>query len=217
MAITSFDELVSAVGNWLERSDLTDRAADFIMLAEAQMNRTLRLRDMEKRSIATLTSTDEFFSLPVDFREEKSVKISDGTCSWELDPQPIEVIEASRPKIGRPTHYALVGDAIHVYPTPDATYTTTLVYYSNIPALSATNQTNWLLARAPDAYLYGALTQAAPFLEDDTNTGATFAQFYLGAVKGLKAERRTKVGRLTSEAPHGPHSHHRFNINTGGY
>lgn len=214
MAISTFDELVAAIGNWLERSDLTDRAADFIALAEAQMSRTLRLRDMEIRATSQLQTTDEFFNLPVDFREEKSIKISDGSCSWELDPKPIEVIEASRPAIGRPTHYALVGDAIHVYPTPDKTYTATLIYFGSIPPLSADQQTNWLLARAPDAYLYGALSQAAPFLEDDTGSGATFAQFYGGAIAGLKAERKTKVGRLTSDAPHGPR---KFNIKTGGY
>lgn len=216
MALSTFDDIVAALGSWLERDDLTARAADFITLAEAQMNRTLRLRDMEVRATSQLQTTDLFFNLPVDFREEKSVKIDDGSCSWALDPMPIQVIEASRPFTGRPTHYALVGDAIHVYPTPDKTYTATLIYYGDIPPLTAENQTNWLLARAPDAYLYGALTQAAPFLEDDTGTGDKFANLYLGAVTGLKAERRTKVGSLRSEAPHS-HGRHSFNINTGGY
>jgi len=216
MAITTKDELIAALGNWLERSDLTDRAADFITLAEAQMNRTLRLRDMETRSTATLTTGDEFFNRPADFLEEKSLTLSDGSTSWELDPKPIEILEAALPATGRPTHYALTGGAIHVYPKPDKTYTATLIYYARIPALSDTQPTNWLLTRAPDAYLYGALSHAAPFLEDDTGTGSAFATFYGAAIGGLKAEQKTKAGRMTSDRPPG-HGHHRFNINTGGY
>ena len=46
MAINTYATLQTAVANWLDRSDLTDRIPEFIALAEARMNRTLRLAIM---------------------------------------------------------------------------------------------------------------------------------------------------------------------------
>jgi len=42
-----------------------------------------------------------------------------------------------------------------------------MIYRKNIPALSVTNTTNWLLALAPDLYLYGALLESAPYIKED--------------------------------------------------
>jgi hypothetical protein len=41
-----------------------------------------------------------------------------------------------------------------------------MIYRQNVPAL-ASNSTNWLLLAAPDIYLYGALLEAAPYLQND--------------------------------------------------
>ena len=46
MAIGTYSELQTAVANWLDRDDLTDRIQEFIALAEARMNRILRLAIM---------------------------------------------------------------------------------------------------------------------------------------------------------------------------
>ena len=212
MAISTYDELVTAVGAWLERSDLSTRASDFVALAEAQMNRTLRVRPMETRSATVVGTDDEFISIPADFLEEQAVVISDGVDAWVLDPQPHSVLEMEPPTTGRPTHYALIGDAIQLYPKPEKNYTATLVYFARIPALGPDQQTNWLLTKAPDAYLYGALSHAAPFLEDDTGNAGVFASYYGGAITALKAEHVNKVGRLTTDHPS---RERRFNILRG--
>ena len=39
MAIGTFDELKTSIGDWLNRDDLTAVITDFITLAEAQFNR----------------------------------------------------------------------------------------------------------------------------------------------------------------------------------
>ena len=60
----------------------------------------------------------------------------------------------------------VVSNEIELAPTPDAAYTIEMVYRQLIPPL-ATNATNWLLAAAPDLYLYGALLEAAPYIKED--------------------------------------------------
>ena len=54
MAIGTYAELQTAVANWLDRGDLTERVKEFIDLAEARMNRVLRLQLMVSIDTTTL-------------------------------------------------------------------------------------------------------------------------------------------------------------------
>ena len=42
-----------------------------------------------------------------------------------------------------------------------------MFYYESLDPLTTTNATNVVLDEAPDAYLFGALLQAEPYLEHD--------------------------------------------------
>ena len=64
MALGTFTELKDAIADWLDRSDLTARIPDFITLAEARLNRDLRIRPMEVRSSMETTSGQRYFNLP---------------------------------------------------------------------------------------------------------------------------------------------------------
>ena len=46
MALTTYTELKASLADWLNRTDLTAAIPDFITLAESQMERQLRLRQM---------------------------------------------------------------------------------------------------------------------------------------------------------------------------
>jgi hypothetical protein len=47
MSITTYTELQTAIGNWLDHSLFTSRIPEFIVLFEATANRKLRVRQME--------------------------------------------------------------------------------------------------------------------------------------------------------------------------
>jgi hypothetical protein len=68
---------------------------------------------------------------------------------------------------GKPLYFSVVGNQFRLLPIPDGAYTAELVYYAKLTKLSSIVATNWLLTQAPDVYLYGALLQAAPYLQDD--------------------------------------------------
>ena len=53
MALTTYAELKTSIGDWLNRADLTAVIPDFISLAEAQIERTLRTRQMIVRANAS--------------------------------------------------------------------------------------------------------------------------------------------------------------------
>lgn len=49
--------------------------------------------------------------------------------------------------------------------------------FKGVTSLSSINPTNWLLTADPDVYLYGALLEAQPYLQDDARI-ATWAQIF---------------------------------------
>ena len=76
MSISTYAELKTAVANWLDRSDLTDRVPEFITLAEARIGRKLRVRGVEERATTPLVGSQEYYALPSDFLEARNVQIN---------------------------------------------------------------------------------------------------------------------------------------------
>jgi hypothetical protein len=168
MALTTYNELKSSVADWLNRTDLTAVVPDFISLAEAQIERTLRTRQMIVRATASIDS--EYSAVPADFLETKSIKLNTSPVT-PLQFESVDALDSMKGTMylanGKPLYFGIVGGQIRVLPVPDSTYTAELTYYAKLSKLSSTNATNWLLTQAPDVYLYGALMQAAPYLKDD--------------------------------------------------
>ena len=163
MAISTYAELKTAVALWLARAgdaSVTDNVADFIMLAERRINRRLRLRGMENRATATIST--QYVALPTDFAEMRNFQLNtDPVTSLALmSPEHIDAIYAGS-QTGKPRVYAIVNDEIQVRPTPDASYTAEMAYWARFAALSDAATTNWLITNAPDVYLWGALAEAA--------------------------------------------------------
>ena len=199
MAITTYSELKTAVADWLERSDLTARIPDFISLAEAKMNRKLRVRLMMER--VTLTVDAEYEDLPADFREADSLIFSDAGVTFECRPTPAEALavrSVGGTYAARPEFYSLIGSQLRVYPTPDKAYSAELTYYQKVPALSDATPSNWVLADYPDAYLYGALAEAGPYLRD-TEALAIWGSSFEKALAGVKADQKIDAGKLRSD------------------
>lgn len=188
MSITTYAELKSAIADFLNRDDLTSVIPTFIDLAEAQMQREIRHHRMMRRSDGQIDS--RYSPVPTTWLETIRLHIV-GTNSYRLEltsmDDMLQLREESDGVAGRPTHYAHVGENIEVYPNPDAAYDIEMLYYEKIPALSDSNTSNWLLEVAPDAYLYGALVQAAPYLQDDARI-QVWGGLYGGAVEGVNKE-----------------------------
>lgn len=169
MALSTYTELKSSVADWLNRTDLTSVIPDFISLAEAQIERTLRTRQMIVRATASIDS--EYSAVPADFLETKSIKLNTNPVT-SLTFETVDALDSLKSttyiSAGKPQLFSIVGGQIRVLPVPDSTYTAELIYYAKLSKLSSTNATNWLLTQAPDVYLYGSLMQAAPYLKDDS-------------------------------------------------
>lgn len=163
--LTSYAGLQASVGDWLNRADLASQIPAFISLAHSKLNLQLRVRDMHQYT--TFTVSGQFFTLPGDFAELYA--LSNPASQPKLEyVEPARMLEMSQQTPSGPTRfYTIVGNRVQFWPAPTAPIVLPAVYFGYAPALSDSVTSNWLLAKAPGAYLYGALLEASPYLKND--------------------------------------------------
>ena len=202
MALSTYSELQTAVGSWLNRSDLDTNIPDFIALAESSFNRVLRTRNQITR--ATSSVAEQFVALPSDLLELHNIQLNTSPVKrlQQVTMTKADDLKSSISTSGTPAYFALTGSNIELIPTPDASQTLEVVYYATITALSDTNTSNWLLTSYPDIYLYGTLVQAEPYLMNDERMG-TWGALLGKAIEELRVsdERsQTEGGTLVMRA-----------------
>jgi len=169
MALANYTDLKASVADFLNRSDLTSVIPDFVTMAEAEFNRTLRVREMSVRTQGPIDS--QYVKLPDDFLGMRNIELmTDPVTPLEYKNLQNLDIHRRNDKTGKPLYYSIVQNSIEFAPIPDETYTLEIVYYQKVPTLSS-NTTNWLLDNHPDAYLYGTLQHSAPYLQSDERVG----------------------------------------------
>ena len=182
MAINTYATLQTAVANWLDRSDLTDRIPEFIALAEARMNRTLRLAIMMNVDETTLGGATALvagtrdYALPSGYLQmvDFHLRTSPITTLSYLTPENMNRMWAGS-QAGKPLAYTIFSDnasgtpikSVRLGPSPGSAYDYSIMFYKKIDALSDSNTTEQMLTNNPDVYLYGALLEAEPFLMND--------------------------------------------------
>jgi hypothetical protein len=168
MSIATYSELNTAVANWLDRDDLTDRIPEFIVLCEARFNRLLRIRAMEYKQTASTVSGQRNLALPTGFIQMRNLQMNE---------TPIVPMQYVTPEIydrlygstltGTPQMYTIIADEIQLGPIPGSALTIEMLFYKKFDALTTVATTNWMIINAPDVYLYGCLLEAEPFIMND--------------------------------------------------
>jgi len=171
MAITTYAELQTATANWLDRTDLTARIPEFIELAEANFNRVIRQPDMIAKD-DSFSLAGRYTTLPTDTLEiiRIVVDLTPVIVLEYLTPEEISQRRIVMSSTGKPYYFTMIGGSsnqLEILPSPDSTYTSSIVYYTRIAALTDSATTNWLLDSHPDIYLFGTLVEAEPYLKND--------------------------------------------------
>lgn len=182
MSLTNYTELKDAVASWLNKTNLTASIPDFIALAEAQMRREITSVG-QVETYAEVEIDDDGWPLPCSAREIAAVIYDDDELPY-LAPDRSGEFDGHTPR-----HYTVIGNVLHVFPAG----TVDIRVKQKLCSLSAYVRSNWVLRDHPDAYLYGALMQAAPFLRDDERIpvwGNLFAQA-IESINRVERERQT--------------------------
>lgn len=174
--ITNYATLQAAMASWLKRDDLTDSIPLFIQMYEQQMNRELLLMEPPHQSleqVVTGTFSASPLALPEGYTATKRLKL---TTSGN-----VHILKYKAPSLmvydgsGIPQFYTTIAGNLEIGAPPDGSYAYEWTYDANLASISLGS--NWVIANAPDLYLYGSLLHSAPYLKNDARI-ATWGTMY---------------------------------------
>lgn len=193
MDLDDYDGLVDTLTKYhYSRQDLVAAIPVHIKLAEAKFNRNLKCRQMETRSytdVLEAPTEPEYISLPSDFQTMRRLRIitQDGERSTPLKfrtSYQMDDIRERETDSGDPRYFTPFNTEMELFPAPAYPMRLEMLYRATIPALTASAPNNWLFDFAPDAYLYGALMEAAPYMREDERV-SMWAQGLAAAIQQL--------------------------------
>jgi hypothetical protein len=159
---TDYSSLKTEVADYMNRNDLTSFIDGFIDLAEAEMQRELKLLEFETTGTVSVTSGSG--TLPTGFLGAR-------TLNWDgnpkrvlkyLTPDQLETINVKEPSYV--SFYTITGSTIKF--ANDDTGTLNITYMARFTPLSGSATTNAIITNHPGAYLAGSLKYAAIFCKD---------------------------------------------------
>ena len=123
MAISTYSELKTAVANWINRDDLTDRIPEFIALAEARFNRMLRVSAMEGLYTADTVKAQRNYNLPPRYLQMRSLRLNRDplVVLTYLTPEMMDRVWAGS-AVGIPKAYTIKANDIFLGPAPSSVY-----------------------------------------------------------------------------------------------
>lgn len=187
--VTNYGTLKTAISDWLARSDLSDYADQFIQFAENEIynDPELRIRQMEEPLYGVIDCEGKM-DIPADYLElkhaylDRSPRIQLERCEPAFIYETYGTRFAGRTPFsdtqlsdssfaygnGVPKYIATEGDKFIFGPFPVDGYKVDGIYYKRFAEFTSASDTNWLLTKHPDLFLYGALMQAEPFIKNDS-------------------------------------------------
>ena len=220
--ITDYASLQTAIASWLARADLTAQIPTFIQLAEARMNKDLRVLEMQTEYVAAI-SPSRALSLPGEVLEIQSVRAEVFGKYFETPPLPPARLQDRDVNSAVPFGYVRVGDQLYIIggrapsetiPGPGEPVDNvffSVLYLSKLPVLGSVTDigtplepqlvettSNWLLLKEPGLYLYAALIEASPYLQDDART-LVWAEQYKSILTAMRiADDNARYGNAPS-------------------
>lgn len=193
----TYATLRADIADFLHRDNLTARIPMFVRYATAAFNRELRVTWMESRRVRQLVG--EYTQVPSDFLELIGVVRNDGAELKYLARPQFQSAVSMGSNLS-PQIYTIEDRQIRVYPAPsaDAPVTVAMLYFAAIPDLANNDDTNWLLDRAPDLYLLGALMQARMFMHDDERMRGLVEPTYEKELARMKKDRHVSTGVVSA-------------------
>ena len=197
--------LKTAIQDYTDNSEtvFVSQLNNFIKAAEEKILKSVDLDYFRKNVTSTLTSSDEFLTVPSDYLASFSFQITTSGSESFLLQKDVNFLREYTPAsstTGLPKYYARFDeDNFILAPTPDSNYTIQLNYFYRPASLTAgaDSGTTWISTNAPFALLYGSLVEAYTFMKGEPdviqNYNGLFTQ-YLERVKDLGEARENTDG-----------------------
>lgn len=165
MALSTYNDIKTAIPQWAERSDISSDLIDqFIYMTEADAYQQLRVPAMEFQVLLTLEQGRVV--IPFDFLELRRLTWEgDGETTLQYLPWDQFVTVNSNPG-STPMYFSRQGANWFISGDPGDGQQLLCHYYRYFDPLTPTNATTWLLSMSPQAYLFGGLKYLYEYVMD---------------------------------------------------
>jgi hypothetical protein len=182
----TYQELQASIATYMHRTDLSAVIPTFIQLAEGYLFR--EISPPETEIVATGVTVGGYAVLPAGFGALQRLTITSGGITRALEY--IALANVGTEVQQSPGYYTFEAGKLRIYGTSDG-QPYTLHYLPGMGALSDTNTSNWLLANAPDLYLYASCLECAKYVRDDQE-GVKLQTLVTAAIDSVRrtAERK---------------------------
>ena len=197
--------LTTAIQDYTDNSETTfvNNIPNFVKAAEEKILKSVDFDYFRKYVTSTLTSSDQFLTVPSDYLASFSLQITTSGSESFLLQKDVNFLREYTPAAsttGLPKYYARFDENNFILaPTPNSAYTIELHYFYRPTSLTAgaDGGTTWLSTNAPFALLYGSLVEAYSFMKGEPdvlqNYNGLYAQ-YLERLKDLGEARENTDG-----------------------
>ena len=172
----TYDELVAAAKAYCDRIDVevNQNVQVFVLLAEARINRTLKVTEQTNRVYTKTMAGKEYYTLPTEFNGMRVVSFNSGgvdrpysqaTLLHYVTPeQLVEMQESAYNEEER--YYTIVNNQFQLHnPLPNGG-TIEMVFYRKVPPLGVKHDTNWMSEENPDIYIAGICAEIEMFVKN---------------------------------------------------
>jgi hypothetical protein len=170
--IAGYTSLLTAVSDYLARSALTTFTPNFVQNFEERFYRNPKNYGPWMEAAYSAAMSSGVSAVPTGFLGWKVVNVS-MSPNRRLKPTGLAQLHDEFPRSGStgiPSFIARNGSNFEYGPFPSSNYTVTGSYYLKptlLRSFAADAAAHYLVVNAPDMLLYGALLEAAPFMQDD--------------------------------------------------
>tara|TARA_Y100000817_G_scaffold132929_1_gene104054 strand:- start:3955 stop:4602 length:648 start_codon:yes stop_codon:yes gene_type:complete len=186
--------LKTAIQDYVDNSETTfvNNLDNFIKGAENKIFETVDLEIFRKNVTSTLTSSDQFLTVPSDYLASFSLQITTSGSESFLLPKDVNFLREYTPAAtttGLPKYYARFDqNNFMLAPTPNSNYTIELHYYYRPTSLTAGSDsgTTWLSTNAPFTLLYGSIVESYAFMKGEADTIANYTNLFMASLQRLK-------------------------------
>ena len=171
----TLSSLKTAIQDYSESTETSfvTNLPNFIKTTEERILKSVQLDDFIKNVTGTATASSPFLGSPTDYLSSFSLAVIDSSSNYNYlqlkHPSFIRDFTPASSTTGLPKYYAEFDENTFILaPTPDTTYTFELHYFFRPSSLTSAGDsgTTWLSDNAPNALLYGSLTEAMVYLKN---------------------------------------------------
>lgn len=201
--ITTYAELKQNIIDHTKRSgnDMLSKLDLFIDMAESDINKDLRVREMESRTTATTSTSDRFVALPTGFKQMRQLQITVNSVLYDLDFVTLKFMTIND-NAGIPTQFTITSQ-IEMNRVSDQAYTLEIDYWKEVTALSNSNTSTTVLTTYPMVYLAACLKHAFRWTLQYDNADYWENVFMREISKANRKSRKGQVGPVPRMMPSG--------------